>query len=153
AYVFLWIKLQRIEPTTARNLPEMAAYCGRSLSYYFLLLALPTPKWMHTFTLDSLEALGIWSVLLGFICAAILVWLIFSYKRHPATAWFAAATLVLLLPALNFVKAAVFPVTPYRADAAGACAAAIFAWAIVRFPANAVVRGLTASVVGAFFLG
>src|SRR5262249_29002738 len=59
---------------------------------------------------------------------------------------------VLLLPALNLVNAPVFLVTPYRADAAGVCAAAILAWVVIRIQRRW-ARTVLVGVLGMYYLG
>src|SRR5258708_305194 len=152
-YVAFWLSVQTPDPASSRSIPEMARYFGRTMAYYFLLVAAPAPRWMHTFTLDTLNGFGIWSVLLGFLCAGLLLWLVLSYRRYPAAAWFALAAFLLLLPVLNLVRAPVFLVTPYRADTAGACVAAILAWGIVRAPVHFLARGFFVAALCAYYFG
>lgn len=109
---------------------EIAAQAGRTIAYYALLLIVPTPRWMHTLSLNVLEQSGWWPVALGYLVLGSVLWLIVRWwKRAPAAAWFMAFTILALLPVSNFLPLTFLVAAPYRAAIAGFGLAGVLGWA------------------------
>ncbi len=110
------------------SLPEQAAVAGRTVTYYSLLLAVPTPTTMHLLSLGSLERFGFWSVLPGYVVlVSLFVAMVRGVDRCPAGAWFCGFMLGGLLPVSNLIPLPSLAVAPYRVGICGPAAAALIA--------------------------
>lgn len=131
-FLALWLA---IGPKLPLSAPHALGYkiglFGRTLTYYALLLLLPTPQAMHSVTVISLERAGFWSALSGFALLAVSLALIRRWLRsEPAAAWFLALVVLSLLPVSNLMPLGSLIVAPFRAGVAGLGVAALLAWAI-----------------------
>jgi tetratricopeptide (TPR) repeat protein len=128
---------------------EIAAQAGRTMTYYFLLLMAPTPRWMHTISLNVLEQAGWWPVGLGSLVLGVAFWLIVRWwRRAPAAAWFMAFTVLAILPVSNFLPLTFLLAAPYRAAFAGFGLAGVLGWAfsaIIEKAGSTVYRSRTPS--------
>lgn len=105
--------------------PEWAAEVGQTVAYYFLLLLVPTPRWVHTFSLGSLDNGGFRTALPGYAALlAVLLLCVRLLRIDRRAVWFIGWVLLLLLPVLNLVPTTSLAVAPYRAALAsiGVCA-------------------------------
>ncbi len=107
------------------------AAVGQSILYYFLVLFAPTVRWMHTFSLESLQ--GTTAALVGFLLAAgALACLRSTWRKSKEAAWFLLFAALAIVPAINVIPIASLPAAPYRAGLAGAASAALLAWFLAR---------------------
>jgi Flp pilus assembly protein TadD len=131
-FLALWFAIgPKLPPTASHTLGYKLGLCGRTLTYYALLLVAPTPQWMHTVTVISLERAGIWSILTGYALLALALALVVRWLRFaPAAAWFLALVVLSLLPVSNLLPLGSLIVAPFRAGVAGLGIAALCGWAI-----------------------
>lgn len=132
AFIGAWLAFYPApHPPVLHGLVGQIALAGRTLTYYFGLLAAPTPASLHLLSVGTLERWGIWSVLLGY--AALVSMILFSVRnirRHPGAAWFCAFVVLGMLPVSNLVPLPSLVVAPYRVGVCGPGAAALFACAL-----------------------
>ncbi|HSV74768.1 MAG TPA: hypothetical protein VLH79_13500 [Chthonomonadales bacterium] len=102
------------------HLPGPVVLMAHSVAYYGLLLAAPTPKWMHTLSEGwTLGAPVAWAAFgLAVAGASALLW-VHWLRRWPEGAWLLAFIALALLPVLNLVALPYVLVAPYRAACAG----------------------------------
>lgn len=146
AYIALWLTL--IPPTGAiipqRSAGETLGAVLCSLTYYALLIVLPIPRVLYTFSLDSFAGPG-WVLFGAILLLSGLALLARCWKQQAPISWFLLAMVLLLLPVLNLIALPIFPLAAYRADTAALCAAVLLAWAAFRLP---VPRPLRLSLAG-----
>jgi tetratricopeptide (TPR) repeat protein len=105
---------------------------AKTAIYYLFALLLPTPRTIHTLTLEFLDSVGVLAVLLGYLLIAGVALLTLALKkRAPAAAWFLVMGLELLAPVSNAYPLVTQTVAPYRAGSAGLAASALTAWGLV----------------------
>jgi hypothetical protein len=133
-FLFLAFRIGPGLPTAASHGPVYRIeLCGRSITYYALLLAVPSARWMHSVTVMSLEEFGFITVLTGYALLGTAVFALISLtKRAAIAAWFLAFTLLPLFPVSNILPVSSLIVAPFRAGIAGLGAAALMAYAMVR---------------------
>ena len=86
------------------NLLAQCALAGRTMTYYAVLLLMPTERWMHQLSVGTLEHYGVWPILSGYlILFTAVVLMLRSMRRSPACAWFLAFVLTTLLPVCNLL--------------------------------------------------
>lgn len=118
-----------LPPTVPHDLSYRLTIFGRTVTYYSILLLLPSQRWMHTETLMSLEAAGPVTVLSGYCIlatAALVFWRLLRTK--PAAAWFLGFAVLAILPVSNFIPVSSLVVAPYRAGIAGLGIAGLTGW-------------------------
>ena len=137
AFLALWAAVgpHHLPASALHPWGDKLALGGRTLTYYALLLLLPTPQWMHTLTVIALARAGVWSVLTGYALLGLGIWAVWRWRRAaPAAAWFGALTLLSLLPLSLTPLIGLGPggplfVAPYWASVAGLGVATVLGWA------------------------
>ena len=133
-YVFLWL---RYNPNPyhplMRGVPAQFAMAGQTSLYYALLYLLPSGKWMHTFTLETMRHIGPAAVGGGMlILLALLYGLWLLWRQNKNLAWVATISALVMLPVLNLIPLPSLLVAPYRAGVGGLGVAVLLAYFFLR---------------------
>jgi tetratricopeptide (TPR) repeat protein len=119
------------------SLPEILRMTGHTAAYYALLLAAPSPQWMHTLSLGALERAGFLAAAFGYAIFTTTALLLLRWpKAAPGLVWFMALIVLSLLPVSNLIPMPFLLVAPYRAAVAAIGMAVLAAQGIVAIHAR-----------------
>jgi hypothetical protein len=145
-FVALWV-FNYPDPNKAATfgLVEQVSRVGRATVNYSLLLLLPNPWSMHTFSMEAFRSpaivgLGL-ALFAGLFAGTYLLW-----RRDPRVGWIATGALVGFLPVSNIVPIPSLISAPYRVGAIGPLIAVLIALALAAAVRNR--RYVPAAILG-----